>query len=141
MTLSDVILSFEIHNGLPHAQWAPLSEQLAEAVDSNAVKAAWRSAAETWLTELARAVADDVDVFMSKRVLLLGSPEAEALASFAERTLRHVDRLLDGLGSTERGALQEFAPSAARNSVGVQRREAPPRLRARGSGEQLLQSQ
>ncbi len=102
MTNPDLLLSFEIHNGLPHARWAKVSKRVATIADANAQEAAWRSAAETWLTNLAEALSKSVIVFVSKRVLLLGSPEAEPLTSFAERTILHVDRLLDGIGSVER---------------------------------------
>ncbi len=102
MTSPDLLPSFEIHYGLPHPCWKRFTPRVESLADPGAQENSWRLAAEAWLTKLARALSDDTTVFASERVLLVGSPAAESLTMFAEKTILYIDRLLKGIGSTER---------------------------------------
>jgi hypothetical protein len=97
-------LSFTRHQGLPHPQWEHFAPDAAEAGCATAEKTSWRPFAEEWLVTLAKAISEEAMVFAAPRVLLLGAPADEPLIGFAERTISHLDHVLEGVGAFEPGA-------------------------------------
>ncbi|MHC4211183.1 MAG: hypothetical protein ACYSWT_15880 [Planctomycetota bacterium] len=94
-------LSFELHNGLPQPKWAAFGSAI-EKLEESEQAAAWSRAVQRWLTELASALSPDAVVFATEDLLFLANRERDALFKFAANVLIHLDRLLEGIGSSSR---------------------------------------